>query len=53
MEMRLLSEGKLKKAPKKNVGNNDKLAKPWDDYKAGILRGINLLDGGARVVERK
>ena len=35
------------------LANNDKLAKVWDDYKAGILRGIDLIDEGARVVKRK
>ena len=35
------------------LANNDKLAKLWDDYEAGILRVIDLLDEGARVGLRK
>ena len=52
--MRLLSEGKLRKETKKRtLANNDKLVKLWDDYKAGVLSGIDLLEEAARVVKRK
>ena len=54
LEMRLLSEGKLRKETKKRtLGNTDKLGELWDDYKAGVLSGIDLLEEAARVVKRK
>ena len=54
LEMRLLSKGKLRKETKKRTSaNNDKLVKMWDDYKAGVLSGIDLQGGSSKGRQEK
>ena len=44
MDMRLMCEGKLKKEiSKRTEANNNKLLAVWDEYKSGVIGGVEVL----------
>ena len=53
MDMRLMCEGKLKKEiSKRTEANNNKLLADWDEYKSGVIGGVEVLIKTSRLVKR-